>query len=196
MKKRNLESFQESALALVLSEGRTYPCPKATRRRRVWAQQVVLSRAEPSRRNHGSVLRSHAHRVCGLLKNDDARAEVYGEAGRVGGEHGTGKGKQSGPDLSGPVFVKKYRRFAPGPPRGPTSEMSAAAAMIKMEVLRDGKLVVSMVVRNGKLSMRNKECDQTVGQFALLRQGSGVNRCALRRLPPREVMASKTKKSG
>ena len=53
------------------SQGRTKTYPKTTRRR-MWAapppQRVVLPRAEPSRRNPGSVLRSHVQRVSGLLK--------------------------------------------------------------------------------------------------------------------------------
>ena len=64
--------------------------------------------------------------------------------------HGTGKGfttankvvegNQNVADLPRPVqSLKKSRRLAPG-------AMSAAAAMTKMEVLKDGKLVVSLVV--------------------------------------------------
>ena len=53
--------------------------------------------------------------------------------------------------------------------------------MMEMEVLRDGKLVVSLVVHYATQSKPNKWCNQTVGQVAL---------------PLREEMASKTKESG
>ena len=60
------------------SQGRTDTYPKTTRRRRTCTapplRRVVFPRAEPSRRNHGSVLRSHKGRV-----------EVVGKAGRDGG---------------------------------------------------------------------------------------------------------------
>ena len=67
--------------------------------------------------------------------------------------HGTGKGfttankvvewNENGPDLHLPVqSVKKTRRLAQGPPRGPTPSVSAAAALTEMEVLKDRKLVV------------------------------------------------------
>ena len=65
-------------------------------------------------------------------------------------KHGTGRalrrqkkvvqGNQNVADLPRPVqSLKISRRLAPG-------AMSAAAAMTKMEVLKDGKLVVSLVV--------------------------------------------------
>ena len=71
-------------------------------------------------------------------------------------KHGTGKDfttankvvewNQNGPDLHPPVQpLKNSRRLAPGPPRGPVPRMPAAA-MMEMEVLKDRKLVVSLVV--------------------------------------------------
>ena len=152
----------------------TSPYPKGTRGRRVWAapppQRVVFPRAEPGRRNPGSVLRSHAQRVSGLLKNDETRAEVKVKLSEMvvkSQRHGTGKGftttnkvvewNQNGPDLPRPVeSLKSPRRLAPGPPtKGATK-----------------RLVKSLFF------------------------GKGQARTDERHLPLREVMASKTKESG
>ena len=66
-------------------------------------------------------------------------------------------------DLSRPVqTLKNSRRFAHGTPRGPTPRVSAAAALMEVEVLKDRR--------------PDKGCNQTVGQVALLRQGSGASR--------------------
>ena len=47
---------------------------------------LLHPRTKLSRRNPGSLLRSHAQRVSGLLLNDETRAEVVGKAGRDGGK--------------------------------------------------------------------------------------------------------------
>ena len=57
--------------------------------------------------------------------------------------------------------------------------MFAAAAMMEVDVLKDKKLVVSLVVHYATLSTPNKWCNQTVGQVALLRQGSGASSAPL-----------------
>ena len=101
-------------------------------------------------------------------------------------KHGTGKGfttpnkvvewNQNGPDLHRPEqTLKNSRRSAPGTPWGPTPRISAAAAMMEMEVLKDGKFVVLLVVHYATWSKPNEWYNQTVGQVALPRQRSGAN---------------------
>ena len=73
-------------------------------------------------------------------------------------KHGAGKGlndnkqvrrmesERLGPSPSRADF-EKSRRLAPGTSRGPIPRISAAAAMMDIEVLKDGKFVVMFVVR-------------------------------------------------
>ena len=128
---RNPSRIRSSTDATYTSQGRTNTYPKSTRRRRVWAapppQRVVLPRAKPSRRNPGSVLRSHAQRLSGLLKNDETRAEVIGKAGRDGGKepktrHGKGlyDGKQG--------RRRESERGRPSPASAVSEKISAVGA--------------------------------------------------------------------
>ena len=153
----------------------------------MWAapppQRVVLPQAEPSRRNPVSVLGSHAQRVSGLLKNDETRAEVIGKTGRDGGKESKtrhGKGLYDG---------KQGRRIEserarPSPARAVFEKFSASARSasgLYLESARcshpdgDGGVERPEVGGVAGCSLRNVGC-QTVGQVALLRQGSGANR--------------------
>ena len=174
VKKRNLETLQESAPALVLpdkSRRRIHICPKTTRGKRSCSnsgprcsgesglsahplRRVVLSRGEPSHRNHGSALHSHAQRVSGLFKNDEGGTEAVGKVGRDGGGN-TGTTKRSRLRtrkwLDGSKQVRwvdskllrssrpvrtpwGYLWFAPGMSRGPLPWAAAAAAVLKVAI--------------------------------------------------------------
>ena len=74
-------------------------------------------------------------------------------------KHGTGKGlttankfferDQNVSDLHRSVqTLKNSRRLAPDTPRGPNPRISAAAAMMEMEVVKDGNFVALLVVHN------------------------------------------------
>ena len=131
MQPRNPSRIRSSIDATYTSQGRTNTYPKSTRRRRVWAapppQRVVLPRAEPSRRNPGSVLRSHAQRLSGLLKNDKTRAEVIGKAGRDGGkEPNTRHGKGLYDGKQGPR--RESERGRPSPASAVSEKISAVGA--------------------------------------------------------------------
>ena len=73
--------------------------------------------------------------------------------------------------------------------------MLAAAAMMEMEVLKDRKLVVSLVVRYATLSRPNKGATRRLVMSLFF--GKGQARADVRpaHCLPREVMASKTKES-
>ena len=71
--------------------------------------------------------RSHAHRVSGLLKDDETRAEVVGEAGRVGGkEPKTRHGKRLHDGKQGRRTEPKRAR--PSPARAVFEKFSAVGA--------------------------------------------------------------------
>ena len=89
---RKQSASRPCAGAADLNEGRTDTYPKTTRRRRSCTRsspkkkgtRVVLPRAEPSRRNHGSGLHRHGQQVSGLLRKDEGQAEGVGKVGRDG----------------------------------------------------------------------------------------------------------------
>ena len=126
----------------------------ARRRRRTCTapppRRVVFPRAEPSRRNHGSVLRSHAQRVSDLLKNEKGRVGVVGKAGRDGGgklQAGSGKWlddnkrefvkwNQNVSNLPRPVqTLQGFRRLALGTSRDPLPQVAAAAATMEVAMV-------------------------------------------------------------
>ena len=121
--------------------------------------RVVLPRAEPSHRSHGSAPHGHAQRVSGLFENDDGRAKAVGKVGRDVVEmlerlffqgHGHGARDylmaavkfdgwiQSFSDLLHAMrALKGYRRLAPGISRGLLPRIAAAAMMGVAMVTKD-----------------------------------------------------------
>ena len=96
---RKLSRVRSCAGVADRSRGRMDTGPKTTRGKRTCTNSgprcsgesglsapplrgVVLPRAEPSHRSHGSALHSHAQRVSGLFENDDGRAKAVGKIGR------------------------------------------------------------------------------------------------------------------
>ena len=143
--------------------------------------------------NPGSVLRSHAHRVSGLLENDETRADVIGKAGRVGGKepktlHGKGfydgirgrrlESERARPSPARAVF-EQISAVGAGSASGPHPENACCSHHDG-----DGGVERPEVGGVAGCSLR-KGCDTTVGHVALLRQGSGEQMCARPLLPER-----------
>ena len=192
---RKLARFGPCTDAADTNQKRTHTYPKTTRRRRTCTapppRRVVFPQAEPSRRNHGSVLRSHAQHVSDLLENDKGRVEVVSKAGGDGGgklQTRSGKWlddskrvrqvKSNVSDLQRPVqTLQGFRRLARCTPRDPLQKMAAAAAMMEMAmvVVKDGKFVVMLVAHYTTYLRPIELCNRTVGHVALPRQGSGAS---------------------
>ena len=109
VKTYNLESFRMSAPALMLQtqiNGNKKIFKKTGRRKKCAApppRRLVFPQADPSRRNPGSVLRSHAQRVSGLLKKDEKRAEFLGNSERC---RSRAKSERLRPSSSRTVYEK------------------------------------------------------------------------------------------